>query len=217
MRQFLILSARNLNIMLQDKASLALMLALSPVIGLADFMWGRQLFSPVQGDAFNIVTMLFMMGLISILVGAMASVREIVKEIDIYKRERAIALKIAPYIFSKLWIGLVLALYQAVVFIIAKWIFVGFAPPTLSMAAWIGVFITLFMGSLSGYLMGLAISAGSPNQMVALLLVILVLVPQFLFAGALMPLDLIPGGRVISVVASTRWAFGCFCAALRSR
>jgi ABC transport system ATP-binding/permease protein len=210
LQQFLILSARNLNIMFQDKASLALMLALSPVIGLADFMWGRQLFSPVQGDAFNIVTMLFMMGLISILVGAMASVREIVKEVDIYKRERAIALRIAPYIFSKLWIGLVLALYQAIVFLLTKWIFVGFAPPTLSFGAWIGVFITLFMGSLSGYLMGLAISAGSPNQMVALLLVILVLVPQFLFAGALMPLDLIPGGHVISVVASTRWAFGAF-------
>ena len=38
--------------------------------------------------------MLFMGGLISILVGAMASVREIVKEIDIYKRERAINLKL---------------------------------------------------------------------------------------------------------------------------
>ena len=210
LRQFLILSMRNLKIMAQDKASLALMLALSPVIGLADFMWGRQLFNPVLGDAFNIVTMLFMMGLISILVGAMASVREIVKEIDIYKRERAIALKIAPYIFSKLWVGLVLALYQAVVFIISKWLFVGFAPPVLTTGAWIAVFVTLFIGSLSGYLMGLAISAGSPNQMVALLMVILVLVPQFLFAGALMPLDLIPGGRVISAAATTRWAFGAY-------
>ena len=210
LRQFLILSARNLNIMLQDKASLALMLALSPLIGLADFMWGRQLFSPVLGDAFNIITMLFMMGLIAILVGAMASVREIVKEIDIYKRERAIALKIAPYVLSKLWVGLVLALYQAGVFIVAKWIFVGFAPPLFGLGTWIAVFITLFIGSLSGYLMGLAISAGSPNQMVALLMVILVLVPQFLFAGALMPLDLIPGGRVISAVATTRWAFGAF-------
>ena len=210
LRQFLILSARNLNIMTQDKASLALMLALSPVIGLADFMWGRQLFSSPLGDAFNIVTMLFMMGLISILVGAMASVREIVKEVDIYRRERAIALKIAPYVLSKLWVGLVLAFYQAIVFLVGKWIFVGFAPPFLSFDTWIAVFITLFIGSLSGYLMGLAISAGSPNQMVALLMVILVLVPQFLFAGALMPLDLIPGGRVISVVATTRWAFGAF-------
>lgn len=210
LRQFFILSMRNLKIMAQDKASLALMLALSPLIGLADFMWGRQLFNPVLGDAFNIVTMLFMMGLISILVGAMASVREIVKEIDIYKRERAIALKIAPYIFSKLWVGLVLALYQAIVFILSKWLFVGFAPPVLSTGAWIAVFITLFIGSLSGYLMGLAISAGSPNQMVALLMVILVLVPQFLFAGALMPLDLIPGGRAISAAATTRWAFGAY-------
>jgi hypothetical protein len=42
---------------------------------------------------------------------------------------------------------------------------------------------------------------------VAILLVIVVLVPQFLFAGALLPLDLIPGGEQISVIASTRWSF----------
>ncbi|MBE9506668.1 MAG: hypothetical protein IMY86_01340, partial [Chloroflexi bacterium] len=34
-----------------------------------------------------------------------------------------------------------------------------------------------------------------------------VLVPQFLFAGGLLPLDLIPGGEIISYVVSTRWAF----------
>jgi hypothetical protein len=55
--------------------------------------------------------------------------------------------------------------------------------------------------------MGLAISAAAPNQNMALLLVIVVLVPQFLFAGGLMPLDLIPGGKFISYVVSTRWAF----------
>ncbi len=44
LRQFTILSLRNLNIMTQDKASLALMLALSPMIGLADFMWGAPAF-----------------------------------------------------------------------------------------------------------------------------------------------------------------------------
>jgi hypothetical protein len=56
-------------------------------------------------------------------------------------------------------------------------------------------------------MMGLAISAAAPNQNVALLLVIVVLVPQFLFAGALLPLSIIPGGEVISSIASTRWAF----------
>jgi hypothetical protein len=37
----------------------------------------------------------------------------------------------------------------------------------------------------------------------ALLLVIAVLVPQFLFAGALLPLDLIPGGELISRAVTT--------------
>jgi hypothetical protein len=198
---------RNLSIMAQDKATLGLMLALSPLIGLMDFMWGRSLFDPVDGDPGKIITMLFMAGLISILVGALASVREIVKEIDIYKRERAVNLKIVPYIMSKVWVGFVLALYQALVFLIFKSILVGLGPGQLGLMGWLALFVTLFLGAMSGYLMGLAISAAAPNQNMALLLVIVVLVPQFLFAGGLMPLDLIPGGKLISYVVSTRWAF----------
>ncbi len=207
LRQFLILSMRNLSIMTQDRAGLALMLALSPIIGLMDFMWGRQLFDPVDGDPAKVITMLFMMGLISILVGGLASVREIVKEIDIYKRERAINLKIPPYIMSKVWVGFVLALYQALVFLIFKWIMAGLGPGQLGLTGWVALYVTLFLGAMSGYLMGLAISAAAPNQNVALLLVIVVLVPQFLFAGGLMPLDLIPGGEYVSYIVSTRWAF----------
>jgi ABC-type multidrug transport system ATPase subunit/pSer/pThr/pTyr-binding forkhead associated (FHA) protein len=207
LRQFFILSRRNLSIMAQDKATLGLMLALSPLIGLMDFMWGRNLFDPVEGDPGKIITMLFMMALITILVGALASVREIVKEIDVYKRERAVNLKIVPYIMSKVWVGFVLALYQALVFLIFKWIMVGLGPGRLGLTGWLALYLTLFLGAMSGYLMGLAISAAAPNQNMALLLVIVVLVPQFLFAGGLMPLDLIPGGKLISHVVSTRWVF----------
>jgi ABC-type multidrug transport system ATPase subunit/pSer/pThr/pTyr-binding forkhead associated (FHA) protein len=207
LRQFFILSMRNLAIMAQDKATLGLMLALSPLIGLMDFMWGRSLFDPVEGDPGKIITMLFMSGLITILVGALASVREIVKEIDIYKRERAVNLKIVPYIMSKIWVGFVLALYQALVFLLFKWAMVGLGPGHLGLTGWLALYVTLFLGAMSGYLVGLAISAAAPNQNMALLLVIVVLVPQFLFAGGLMPLDLIPGGDIISYVVSTRWAF----------
>jgi hypothetical protein len=42
------------------------------------------------------------------------------------------------------------------------------------------------------------------------MLIIVVLVPQFLFAGALLPLDLIPGGKQISVLMPTRWTFESF-------
>ncbi len=205
LRQLAILSARNLKILTRDRLSLALMLLLAPAIGLLDFMWGRKLFDSVEGDPGKIITMFFMLGLIAILVGALSSVLQIVKEEEIYKRERAVGLKIGPYILSKVWIGVILALYQSAVLLFFRQLFVN---PTMPNAgSYVAMYLTLFLGTLSGYLFGLAISAGAPNINVALLLVIAVLVPQFMFAGALLPLDLIPGGETLSVVASTRWAF----------
>ena len=208
LRQFSILSARNLKILTQDKVSLGLMLALAPMIGLMDFIWGKNLYDPVKGDAAKILTMWFMAALITVLVGSMSSVREIVKEIDIYKRERAVNLKVAPYVLSKIWVGVVLALYQAGMLWIAKLLLVR--PDIPSTSGYLAMYITLFLGTLCGYLIGLAISAGAPNQNAALLLIIVILVPQFLFAGALLPLDLIPGGEAISMVMPTRWVFESF-------
>ncbi|MBI9046979.1 MAG: FHA domain-containing protein [Anaerolineaceae bacterium] len=208
LRQFLILSSRNLRILFQDKISLALMLVLAPAIGLMDFIWGTKLFDPVEGDATKIITMWFMAALITVLVGAISSVREIVKEVEIYKRERAVNLKVAPYVFSKVWVGFVLALYQAGVLLFFKILFVR--PNVSSLLGYPAFYLTLFIGTLCGYFVGLAISAGAPNQNAAMMLIIIVLVPQFLFAGALLPLDLIPGGKLISVIMPTRWAFESF-------
>ena len=56
LRQLAILSSRNLNILMRDRLSLALMLLLAPGIGLMDFMWGRDLFDPVKGDPGKIIT-----------------------------------------------------------------------------------------------------------------------------------------------------------------
>jgi ABC-type multidrug transport system ATPase subunit/predicted component of type VI protein secretion system len=204
-RQLWILSARNLRIMAQDKLGLALMLAIAPLIGLMDFIWGKSLFDIVDGDAAQVITMFFMMGLIGILTGALSSVREIVKEVDIYRRERTVVLKLWPYILSKVWVGVILAAYQSVIFIAAKKIFAD--PQFHGIWGYPAMYLTIFLCTLSGYMLGLLISAASPNQNIALFLVVIVLVPQFLFAGALLPRDLIPGGDMISAITSTRWAF----------
>jgi len=191
--------------MAQDKVGLALMLAVAPLIGVMDFIWGKTLFDIVEGDAAQIITMMFMMGLIGVLTGAISSVREIVKEVDIYRRERTVVLKLWPYILSKVWIGVILAAYQSAVFLLAKKVFVD--PQFMGDYGYPSMYLTIFLCTLSGYMLGLLISAGSPNQNVALLLVVVVLVPQFLFAGALLPRDMIPGGEIISAITSTRWAF----------
>lgn len=213
-RQFSILSRRNLRIMASDRATLGLMLALAPLLSVMETA-GRGLFDPINGKPSDIIMTLFLNGLISYLVGALTSVREIVKEIDIYKRERAINLKITPYVMSKVWVGFVLALYTGAVFVVVRQgLMTGLWPGTLighGKLGWGGFaafFITFALSSLSGYLMGLFISAVSPNQNMAILLIIVALVPQFLLAGGMMPLDMLgTGGEIISSGVSNRWAF----------
>jgi ABC-type multidrug transport system ATPase subunit len=204
-RQFWILSVRNLHVIAQDKVGLALMLAIAPLNGLMRFMWGKTLFDLVEGDAAQIITMLFMMSITGVLTGAIASVREIVKETDIYRRERTVVLKIWPYVLSKAWVGIILSAYQTAVILLAERILVD--PQFMGDYGWLSMYITVFLCTLSGYMLGLLISAAAPNQNVALLLVVVVLVPQFLFAGALLPRDLIAGGDTLSAITSTRWSF----------
>jgi len=208
LRQFMILSSRNLKIITQDKVSLIMMIALAPVLGLMDFIWGTDLFDPVYGDVELIMSQWFMLAVVSLMAGSLSSIREIVKEADIYKRERVVNLRIFPYLMSKVWVGVVLAIYQAAILMAFRLFFVR---PTIPSAAdYFAFFITIFLGSLSGYLIGLMTSAIAPNQNTAMLLLIVVLVPQFLFSGALLPPDAMPLGKPVSVVMSSRWIWEGF-------
>jgi len=208
LRQFQILSARNLKIIFQDKVTLGLMLALAPLLGLMNFIWGDDLFDPVTGKAAKILVVWFMSAIIAILVGSLSSVREIVKEADIYKRERAVNLQIFPYILSKLWVGVVLAIYQGSVMLF--FIVLLTRPIVPGAIGYVSLLITMILGILAGYMTGLVVSAGVPNQNAALIVVIAVLVPQFMFTGVLLPLKQIPGGEVISIIIPARWTFEGF-------
>ena len=104
--QFLILSSRYLDIIRRDKKTLILLLAISPELGALDFVtWKRNLFDPGDGSATKVVTMLFMACLIGVLVGTITSVREIVKEDPIYRRERMVCVQEFPYVAAKVAVG----------------------------------------------------------------------------------------------------------------
>jgi len=207
-KQLLILSARNLKILFQDKVSLMLMLALAPVLGLMNFIWGRDIFDEVNGSMNNVMGMWFMTAIVALLVGAMTSVREVVKEAAIYKRERAVGLKIFPYVFSKLWMGFVMSFYQGGVILLIVIMLVH--PPISSPSIYGEFFITIVLGILTGYLLGLVISAAVPNQNAALIALIAVIVPQFLYTGVLIPLEEVPLGEPVSYITPARWTFEAF-------
>ena len=206
LRQFLILSARNLKILTRDRFSLILMLITAPIVSSLDIivalLIGRNVFDYDTGSANYVITTLFMMAMYAVMVGSLSQMREIVKEQDIYRRERLVNLKIIPYISSKVWVAGMLALYQAACYVIIRYIafsmeggFIGF----------VFVYITMVLATMSGMMLGLFASAISPNANAAPLLVIIFLLPQIVLGGAIIPL---PGWKqVVSTATTTRWTY----------
>jgi ABC-type multidrug transport system ATPase subunit len=203
LKQFLILSARNVKILTRDRFALALMLATAPVVSLLDVilavLLGRDPFSFQSGSMANVMITLFLMTMYGVMVGGISQMREIVKEQDIYKRERLVNLQILPYVLSKIWVAAVLALYQAIAYTVVHYL--AFDMPG-GVMEFVQVYITMALVTLAGMMLGLFASALAPNANSAPLLVIILMLPQIVLAGALVPLP-----TFISAPTSTRWAF----------
>jgi ABC-type multidrug transport system ATPase subunit/predicted component of type VI protein secretion system len=206
LRQFLILSLRNLTILSRDRFSLLLMLLAAPAVAALDFLIAKSdAFSPDTGDVAQAITGLFLLSMTAILVGVMAQMREIVKEQDIYKRERLVNLKILPYVLSKVWVAALLALYQSAAYVLVRYLAVEMP------GGWwefLLLYITVALATFAGMMLGLFASALSPNNNSAPMIAILFIIPQILLGGAILPLPAFgPVGGVISSVVSSRWAF----------
>ena len=203
LRQFFILSSRNLKILTRDRTSLILMLMAAPLVGLLDFviapLMGRAPFDYWTGDAANGSITLFLLTIYAMLVGGLSQMREIVKEADIYKRERLVNLQIFPYVLSKIWIAALLALYQAAAYTIIHYL--AFEMPG-GMEEFFFIYITLVLATMAGMVGGILASALSPNSSSAPLIMILLIVPLIVLSGALAPVP-----STVSSIASTRWAF----------
>jgi ABC transport system ATP-binding/permease protein len=205
-RQFRILSARNLAVLAKDRATLALMFAIAPLLGMLDFItWKSDLFSVKNGSATQSVTMLFVSALIAVMIGEITTMNELVKEDEIYRRERLYGLKVTPYILSKVWIAFLFAVYQGAAYLLVKLIAVQLP------GGWevlLNFYVDFTVAILAGAMLGLLVSAIAPNQSMAPLLMILVLVPQIIFSGGIQPASNFgPPGQLLNRVNVIKWPF----------
>jgi ABC-type multidrug transport system ATPase subunit/pSer/pThr/pTyr-binding forkhead associated (FHA) protein len=158
----------------------------------------------LPGSGADAQKVLFIITFVTVLFGCINGSREIVKEAAIYRRERAVNLGLLPYMFSKLAVlGTLCLLQSAVLLLIVE---IGeplrqgiFLPVALE------TYITLALTSLGGLMVGLTISAIAPTNDRAISLVPIGLIPQVIFAGALIPLRDWPS-QIVAVIFPTRWA-----------
>jgi ABC transport system ATP-binding/permease protein len=203
LRQFLVLSARNVTILLRDRSALVLMLAVPVGVGLLQLVlalaMGKNIFMYNGGSPSDAQTVMFLLSLDVLLVGGMSQMREFVKEKDIYRRERLVNLRIFPYVTSKIWLAFALAFWHALAYTALTYIAFKMPGTILDFAE---IYVTLWVAVVSGMMLGLLASALSPNAASAPLTLIMMIVPLIVLSGALAPMP-----SNISQFASTRWTF----------
>jgi ABC-type multidrug transport system ATPase subunit/pSer/pThr/pTyr-binding forkhead associated (FHA) protein len=116
----------------------------------------------VDGEHGNAQRAVFMVVLIAVLFGCINGSREFIKEAAIYRRERAVSLRILPYLLSKGAVFGVLALIQSA----ALTLLVNVFEPLHQGVFWpvlLETSITLSLTSVAGVMLGLLISALAPQ------------------------------------------------------
>src|SRR5258707_1349445 len=104
LRQLAILSARNLKLLSRDRIGLILTLIAPPILtSLVLVLTYRKMFDPLDGNPTRITLSITLLLFVAMAIGAMSFMQEIVKEKEIYRRERHVNLKIIPYVLSKVW------------------------------------------------------------------------------------------------------------------
>jgi hypothetical protein len=132
------------------------------------------------GSGGNAQKILFIMAFAAVMFGSINGAREIVKEEPIYRRERTVNLGIAPYMFSKIAVLGVLCLLQSAILVVVVNLKAPFEQGVF-LPPFVEVYITMALTSLAGLMVGLTISALSPNNDRATSFIPIILIPQVIF------------------------------------
>ncbi len=214
--QLWILMHRYLRLIIADRKNLWILLLQAPVIGFVLLLAARP--AALQ----NVVSsngrlMLFLLAVVAVWFGVLNSVREITKEARIFRRERLANLRTSSYLLSKLGVLAGLCLVQSLILVLVIALKVDFSPAVSALTEegfvevvrappfglWGATFVTVFLTSLTGVGLGLLISTLVSNSDKAMSVVPLALIPQLVFALALMPLPKVIAP--LSYLTGARW------------
>lgn len=215
--QFVTLCRRYLAVIAADRQFVALMVAMPLVLALfahavpgkaglsvaaTRTAVGRAQFSQSP------LQLLLVLVLGGCLVGSAASVREIVKERPIFQRERAIGLSWQAYLASKAMVLAVVAGVQAILLTLLG--AAGHPGPdrgVLTSAGTPELMLALVLVTIASMALGLILSALVKNADRAMPLLVLVIMAQLLMSGGLFPVRHRPVLEQLSWLSPARWGY----------
>jgi ABC-type multidrug transport system ATPase subunit len=205
-RQAGILARRYARLMMRDTRNMMILLGQVPVIalGIALLFTGDVFKNPGPRPADG-ATLLFLLSTTAIWLGSIDGSREIIKERSVADRESAIGVRTSAYLFSKTVVLFTLSMVQT---LLLAGIVLALRPlhePIGTYALLLGV---LTVTSFVAVGMGLLISAAVSSEDQATSFIPLALIPQLLFAGAIVTVARMSDAMsYISNVVFARWSF----------
>ncbi|CAI7975542.1 ABC transport system ATP-binding/permease protein [Frankia sp. Hr75.2] len=204
--QLVTLSRRTMAVVASDKSYLRLIIAFPFLLGAIPRAIPGDLVVQADGPNRDAPTVLLVVTLCACFMGMSNSVREIVKERPIYRRERAIGLSRTAYIGSKVLVLTLVTTLQALVFttiaLAGRKMGEGlFGFPFLEAA------VAVIALSLASAMLGLVISALVDNADKTMPLLVLITMAQLVFSGGLVPAEGTGGLEQASWIAPARWGF----------
>jgi ABC transport system ATP-binding/permease protein len=210
--QLLVLGARYVDLLAQDRKNLLLLLLQAPVIGYLMTLVARSdaLVGP-RASSLDAQTTLFMLSTVAVWFGIINAAREITKESAVYRRERLAGLRVGAYVLSKVLVLALLVAVQSAALLAVVGTEVRFPVSGVVLDGPIELGVTTGLTSLAGLSVGLCISAWARTPDRAISFVPLALIPQILFSGVLFPFG---SGtsvtRVLSWFTVSRWAMDAY-------
>ncbi|WP_433754502.1 FHA domain-containing protein [Nocardia sp. CA-135398] len=209
------LCRRYLAVIASDRSYLAL-LGVMPLLlgGLIAAIPSGAGFSGAPGTNTDAPTKLMILIFGACFVGTGNSIREIVKEQTIYRRERAAGLSAGVYLVSKLLVLGVITILQAVVLFLIGTIGESFPPKGIFTSVEVELILAMALLGIASLAMGLLVSVSVNTSEKTLPLLIVLSMAQLVLTGGLVRLPGTPVLQQLSYLSPSRWGYGAGAASL---
>ncbi|MFI2209702.1 ATP-binding cassette domain-containing protein [Streptomyces sp. NPDC020141] len=205
--QWLLLTRRGGELLRRDRLSAAIMVG-SPLMIVAMFalLFRPGVFDPARPSPSSTAMVLFWIAFGAFFFGLAYGLLQICAELAVVRRERLTALRLGPYLASKVTLLLpVLALADGLLLAVLR---AGDRLPDAGAGVYASLFVTSALASAAGLALGLLTSAAVSDPGQAALMLPLLCFPQVLFSGAFVPVPLMASaGQWIGAAMTNRWAF----------
>ncbi|HEV7453146.1 MAG TPA: FHA domain-containing protein [Pseudonocardiaceae bacterium] len=210
--QFAILCQRYLAVIAADRQYTIFMAVLPLVLSLLTHALpgaaGLSLAAQLRGErgAPNSILLVLVIG--GALMGSAASIRELVKEREIYRRERAIGLSRGAYLMSKLAVLCLITGAQAILLGLLGNL--GRPPPDAAVvlgSPMVEIVVALIGVTVGSMVLGLVVSAAIDNADRGMPLLVLLAMLQFILSSALLQIGNSPMLGQLSWIIPARWGF----------